>query len=84
MTAPDILKGCTVKQYREQYAEFHKSLQKMASILLSGEYLPEHLESAVNITMADLVEAMDYVRDGERRNWGWNKDLVDFSKTRVC
>lgn len=87
MIAPNILKGCTVKQYREQYTEFNKSLQNMAWFLLNANgkcSIPEHLESAVNLSMADFVEAMDYVRERERNNWGWDMNLVDFSKTAVC
>lgn len=80
MKRPETLSAVTVKQYREQYRKNKESLSCILNSVLAGFAAPPDLETALNFVMSSYVEENDYVRECERRNYGWDKSLVDFSQ----
>lgn len=80
MKRPDTLSSVTVKQHREQYRKNKESLSCILNSVLAGFAAPPDLEKALNFVMCAFVEENDYIRECERRNYGWDKSLVDFSQ----
>ena len=80
MKRPETLSAVTVKQYREQYRKNKESLSCILNYVLAGFATPPDLETALNFLMSSYVEENDYVREREQANYGWDKNIVDFSQ----
>ena len=83
MERPRYLQGCTVGDIREEVKENLKALEYIGWMLANGfadSVVPEY-ESTINQIMTEYVIQAEYLRDREANNWGWDKNLVDFSKS---
>lgn len=83
MKKPEMLNTVTVGETRQKYRDNVKALDNIL-LLVSTGLLEETKEVAgewvINQVMADLIIQQEYIRERERANWGWSKDIVDFSK----
>lgn len=86
MERPRYLQGCTVGEIRKEVKKNLMSLRHTGWMLANGfvsvdsPVTPE-LETFLNKTMTEYVIQAEYLRDREANNWGWDRNVVDFSKT---
>lgn len=85
MRKPETLNTVTVGETRQKYKDNVKALDNIL-LLVSTGLLEETKEVAgewvINQVMADLIIQQEYIRELERANWGWNREVVDFSGER--
>lgn len=82
MRKPETLNTVTVGETRQKYKDNVKALDNIL-LLVSTGLLEETKEVAgewvINQVMADLIIQQEYIRERERANWGWSREVVDFS-----
>lgn len=83
MERPEFLNTVTVGDTRRKYRENQKSLDNMMNLVTTGIY--EEIkgisgESIINQMMTEILVQQEYIREREISNWGWNRDIVDFSE----
>lgn len=82
MKKPETLNTVTVGETRQKYRDNVKVLDNIL-LLVSTGILEEAKEVAgewvINQVMAELIIQQEYIRERERANWGWNREVVDFS-----
>ena len=83
MRKPETLNTVTVGETRQKYRDNVKALDNIL-LLASTGLLEETKEIAgewvINQTLTELIVQQEYIREREKANWGWSKDIVDFSK----
>lgn len=83
MRKPETLNTVTVGETRQKYRDNVKALDNIL-LLASTGLLEETKEVAgewvINQTLTELIVQQEYIREREKANWGWSKDIVDFSK----
>ena len=83
MNRPELLRAGTGGEVRKEIKENLKALEYIGWMLANGyadSVVPKY-ESSINQIMAEYVIQAEYLRDREANNWGWDKKLVDFSKS---
>lgn len=83
MKRPEYLHTTTVGETRKKYRENQRALENMLLMVSSGtlpDLGPEN-ETYINQAMTELIIQQEYIREREKANWGWDKSLVDFSKS---
>ena len=87
MERPEMLYTITVGQTRQKYRDNIKALDNI-SLLVSTGSLEEIKEIAgewvINQVMTEMIIQQEYIREREKDNWGWDRDIVDFSKQGSC
>ena len=87
MKKPETLNTVTVGETRQKYRDNVKALDNIL-LLVSTGILEEAKEVAgewvINQVMAKLVIQQEYSRERERANWGWDREITDFSKQGSC
>ena len=87
MKKPETLNTVTVGETRQKYRDNVKALDNIL-LLVSTGILEEAKEVAgewvINQMMAELVIQQEYIRERERANWGWDREITDFSKQGSC
>lgn len=82
MKKPEMLNTVTVGETRQKYRDNIKALDNILLLVLTG-LLEETKEVAgewvINQVMTELIIQQEYIRERERANWGWNREVVDFS-----
>ena len=83
MERPRYLQECTVVGIREEVKNNVRALKYIGWCMANGFISPETLkyESIINQIMAEYVCHAEYLRDREANNWGWDRNVVDFSKS---
>lgn len=87
MERPEFLNATTVGDTRRKYRENQKSLDNMMRLVSSGiiqEVFPRENEWVFNQVMTEIILQQEYIRERERFNWGWDKEVIDFSKQGSC
>ena len=82
MNRPEMLRAITVGDVRKEIRDNLKSLVWIGQMMSNG-FLDEargDLETYLNRVMTEYVIQQEYLREREAANWGWSKDVVDFSK----
>lgn len=80
---PEMLMTVTVGETRDKYRANRNSLNNMMLLVMTGcmEEIKEIAgEWVINQTLTELIVQQEYIREREKANWGWSKDIVDFSK----
>lgn len=87
MKKPEFLNTVTIGQTRQKYKDNVKALDNIL-LLASTGILEETKEVAgewvINRVMAELVIQQEYIREREKANWGWDREITDFSKQGSC
>lgn len=87
MKKPEFLNTVTIGQTRQKYKDNVKALDNIL-LLVSTGILEETKEVAgewvINQVMAELVIQQEYIREREKANWGWDREITDFSKQGSC
>lgn len=87
MKKPEFLNTVTIGQTRQKYKDNVKALDNIL-LLVSTGILEETKEVAgewaINQAMAELVIQQEYIREREKANWGWDREITDFSKQGSC
>ena len=87
MKKPEFLNTVTIGQTRQKYRDNVKALDNIL-LLVSTGILEETKEVAgewvINRVMAELVIQQEYIREREKANWGWDREITDFSKQGSC
>lgn len=87
MKKPETLNTVTVGETRQKYRDNVKALDNIL-LLVSTGILEEAKEVAgewvINQVMAELVIQQEYIREREKANWGWDREITDFSKQGSC
>lgn len=87
MKKPEFLNTVTIGQTRQKYKDNVKALDNIL-LLVSTGILEETKEVAgewvINQVMAELVIQQEYIREREKANWGWDREITDFSKHGNC
>lgn len=87
MKKPEFLNTVTIGQTRQKYKDNVKALDNIL-LLVSTGILEETKEVAgewvINRVMAELVIQQEYIREREKANWGWDREITDFSKQGSC
>lgn len=87
MKKPEFLNTVTIGQTRQKYKDNVKALDNIL-LLVSTGILEEAKEVAgewvINQVMAELVIQQEYIREREKANWGWDREITDFSKQGSC
>ena len=80
-------KAITIAEIRKQYRRNQKSLNRIV-LLTQTNSLPDiHNiggELVINQMLTDLLIEQEYIRKRERENWGWRKEVYDFSNDAEC
>ena len=80
-------KAITIAEIRKQYRRNQKSLNRIV-LLTQTNSLPDiHNiggEWVINQMLTDLLIEQEYIRKRERENWGWRKEVFDFSNDAEC
>ncbi len=87
MERPEFLNATTVGDTRRKYRENQKSLDNMVRLVSSGiiqEAFNGDSEWVFNQVMTEIILQQEYIRERERANWGWDKEVIDFSKQGSC
>lgn len=83
MNRPEMLSTTTVAQTRERYRKNQKALGNIIRLVTTGafEECKEIVgEDDLNQMMTEILVQQEYIREREKANWGWNRDIVDFSE----
>lgn len=87
MKKPEFLNTVTIGQTRQKYKDNVKALDNIL-LLVSTGILEETKKVAgewvINQVMAELVIQQEYIREREKANWGWDREITDFSKQGSC
>lgn len=87
MKKPEFLNTVTIGQTRQKYKDNVKALDNIL-LLVSTGILEETKgvagEWVINQVMAELVIQQEYIREREKANWGWDREITDFSKQGSC
>lgn len=87
MKKPEFLNTVTIGQTRQKYKDNVKALDNILPLVSTG-ILEETKEVAgewvINQVMAELVIQQEYIREREKANWGWDREITDFSKQGSC
>ena len=80
-------KAITIAEIRKQYRRNQKILNRIV-LLTQTNSLPDiHNigdEWVINQMLTDLLIEQEYIRKRERENWGWHKEVYDFSNDAEC
>lgn len=80
-------KAITIAEIRKQYRRNQKSLNRIV-LLTQTNSLPDiHNiggEWVINQMLTDLLIEQEYIRKRECENWGWRKEVYDFSNDAEC
>ena len=80
-------KAITIAEIRKQYRRNQKSLNRIV-LLTQTNSLPDiHNnggEWVINQMLTNLLIEQEYIRKRERENWGWRKEVYDFSNDAEC
>lgn len=83
MNIPEMLNTTTVAQTRERYRKNQKALANIIYLVTIGvfEECKEIVgEDDLNQMVTEILVQQEYIREREKANWGWNRDIVDFSE----
>lgn len=83
MNIPEMLSTTTVAQTRERYRKNQKALANIIYLVTTGafEECKEIVgEDDLNQMVTEILVQQEYIREREKANWGWNRDIVDFSE----
>lgn len=87
MNRPEFLNTVTIGQTRQKYRDNVKALDNI-SLLVSTGSLEEIKEIAgetyINRAVTELLIQQEYIREREKANWGWDREVTDFSKQGSC
>lgn len=83
MNRPEMLSTTTVAQTRERYRKNQRALGNIIRLVMTGSF--EECKQIVgeddlNQMMTEILVQQEYIREREKANWGWNRDIVDFSE----
>lgn len=87
MERPEFLNATTVGDARRKYRKNQKSLGNIVSLVSLGivqEAFSDDNEWIFNQVMTETIVQQEYIRERERANWGWDKEVIDFSKQGSC
>ena len=87
MERPKFLNTITVYDTRRKYKENLQALSNTMDLVSSGtirEVFSGDNEWVFNRAMAETILQQQYIRERERANWGWNRNIIDFSKHESC
>lgn len=87
MERPEFLNATTVGDARRKYRKNQKSLDNIVSLVSLGivqEAFSDDNEWVFNQVMTEIILQQEYIRERERSNWGWDKEVIDFSKQGSC
>ena len=87
MKKPETLNTISVGETREKYRKNQAGLENIVLLVMTGcfeECKQVSSESIMNLYVANLVIQQEYIREREKANWGWGKEVVDFSKHTDC
>lgn len=87
MERPEFLNTVTIGDTRRKYRENQKSLDNMVRLVSSGiiqEAFNGDNEWVFNQVMTEIILQQEYIREREKANWGWDREIVDFSKQGFC
>lgn len=80
-------KAITIAEIRKQYRRNQKSLNRIVLLVQTGSLPDIHEiggEWVINQMLTDLLIEQEYIRKRERENWGWRKEVYDFSNDAEC
>lgn len=83
MNRPEMLSTTTVAQTRERYRKNQKALGNIIRLVTTGAFEERKEivgEDDLNQMMTEILVQQEYIREREKANWGWNRDIVDFSE----
>lgn len=83
MNIPEMLNTTTVAQTRERYRKNQKALANIIYLVTIGvfeEWKEIVGEDDLNQMVTEILVQQEYIREREKANWGWNRDIVDFSE----
>ena len=85
MRRPEYLKSCTVGDIRKEIRNNLDALDR-TGWMLSNNFIGidspcSDYETFINKAMTEFIIQAEYLRDREANNWGYDKKLVDFSKS---
>lgn len=87
MKKPEFLNTVTIGQNRQKYRDNVKALDNICLLVSTGS-LEEVKEIAgewvINQVMTEMIIQQEYIREREKANWGWNREVTDFSKQGSC
>ena len=87
MKKPEFLNTVTIGQTRQKYKDNVKALDNILLLVSTGileEAKEVDGEWVINRVMAELVIQQEYIREREKANWGWDREITDFSKQGSC
>ena len=82
MKKPEFLNTVTIGQTRQKYRDNVKALDNICLLVSTGsleEVKQIAGESLINKVVTELLVQQEYIREREKANWGWNREVVDFS-----
>ena len=87
MKKPEFLNTVTIGQTRQKYRDNVKVLDNICLLVSTGslEEVKEIAgESLINKVVTELLVQQEYIREREKANWGWDREVTDFSKQGSC
>lgn len=87
MNRPEFLNTVTIGQTRQKYRDNVKALDNIFLLVSIGslEGIKEIAgETYINRAVTELLIQQEYIREREKENWGWDRDVADFSKQGSC
>lgn len=87
MERPEFLNTVTIGDTRRKYRENQKTLDNMVRLVSLGiiqETFNGDNEWGFNQVMTEIILQQEYIREREKANWGWDREIVDFSKQGSC
>ena len=87
MKKPEFLNTVTIGQPRQKYRDNVKALDNICLLVSTGslEEVKEIAgESLINKVVTELLVQQEYIREREKANWGWDREVTDFSKQGSC
>ena len=87
MERPESWRATTIGQATQQYRDRERALDNLVLMVTSGtleECKQIAGESIMNYAMAEMVALQEYTRERERANWGWDRNVIDLSKSAEC
>lgn len=87
MKKPEFLNTVTIGQTRQKYRDNVEALDNICLLVSTGslEEVKEIAgESLINKVVTELLVQQEYIREREKANWGWDREVTDFSKQGSC
>lgn len=87
MKKPEFLNTVTIGQTGQKYRDNVKALDNICLLVSTGslEEVKEIAgESLINKVVTELLVQQEYIREREKANWGWDREVTDFSKQGSC